>query len=47
MQYTNKKFKNFKKFQISKISRILCNKTITTLELDQYEKKTIKKNGEM
>ena len=36
-----KKFQNFKiitKFQkISKISRILCNKTITTLELDQYE----------
>jgi hypothetical protein len=31
----NSKFQKFCK--ISKFSRILCNKTITTLELDQYE----------
>jgi hypothetical protein len=38
------KFQNFQKFskiskfhKFSKFSRILCNKTITTLELDQYE----------
>ena len=47
VQFTNQKFKNFKKFQkfhkISKFSRILCNKTITTLELDQYGKKNFKK----
>ena len=29
------KFQNVQKFHISKCSRILCNKTITTLELDQ------------
>ena len=34
----NSKFPNFQKcYKISKFSRILCNKTITTLELDQYE----------
>ena len=35
------KFQNFQKFpkisKFHKFSRILCNKTITTLELDQYE----------
>ena len=40
-QNRNLIFQNFKKFQkfhkISKFSRVLCNKTITTLELDQYE----------
>jgi hypothetical protein len=41
----SKNFKNFIKFQnfqfffskFLKFSRILCNKTITTLEIDQYE----------
>ena len=41
IQYIEKKIQNFQKIskfhKISNFSRILCNKTITTLELDQYE----------
>ena len=46
----NSKISTISKFskyhKISKFSGILCNKTITTLELDQYEKKN-KKPSEM